>query len=64
MLAWKARQSGAGNLEQVAGTVKRGSGSLSSAVRRLNERAAEDAAVGRRFAQMRSALRKLGDLED
>jgi REP-associated tyrosine transposase len=64
MLAWAARQSGAGNLEQVARIVKRGSGSLSSAVRRLNERAAEDAGVGRRFAQVRSALRKLGDLED
>ena len=64
MLAWAARQSGAGNLEQVARIVKRGSGSLSSAVRRLNERAAEDAAVGRRFAQVRSALRKLGGLED
>ena len=32
MLAWAARESSAGNLEQVATIVRRGSGSLSSAV--------------------------------
>ncbi len=64
MLAWVARESGAGNLEQVARFVRRASGSMSSAVRRLNERAETDAAVERRCEEVRSALRKLGDLED
>jgi len=63
MLAWLARESGAGNLEQVGRTVNRDAGSLSSAVRRLVARAGEDAAVERRLACSKSALYKLDDLE-
>jgi chromosomal replication initiation ATPase DnaA len=63
MLAWAARRSGAGNLEQVARLVNRGAGSLSSAVRRLVDRAGENAEVKGRFAEVESAIRKLNDLE-
>jgi REP element-mobilizing transposase RayT len=63
MLAWLARESGAGNLEQVGRIVNRDAGSLSSAVRRLVARAGEDAAVAGRFAGAKSALNKLVDLE-
>ena len=41
-LACLARETGAGNLEQVAGLVNRDAGSLSSVVRRLCERATSD----------------------
>ncbi|MBM9535607.1 transposase [Desulfobulbus alkaliphilus] len=44
-LAWLAREAGAGNLEQVSIRVNRDPGSLSSAVRRLSDRAKSDAAL-------------------
>jgi hypothetical protein len=63
MLAWLARECGAGNLEQVGRMVNRDAGSLSSAVRRLVTRAGENAEVAGRLVRAKSALYGLVDLE-
>jgi putative transposase len=61
VLAWLARETGAGNLEQVSRRVNRDPGSLSSAVRRLSERAKSDAALSAKLDNLMMRVRKLDD---
>lgn len=63
MVAWLARETGAGNLAQVGKIVSRDAGSLSSAVRRLAERARRDVKLAVRLDAGKSELLKLANLE-
>ena len=63
VLAWLARETGAGSLEQVSTKVNRDPGSLSSAVRRLSERAKSDAALSTKLESLMKKALELGDLE-
>jgi REP element-mobilizing transposase RayT len=62
-LAWLARETGAGTMVQVGRLVHRDAGSLSSAVRRLSERAKDDAALAEKLAVAKSTLCQLANLE-
>jgi putative transposase len=63
VLAWLARETGAGSLEQVSTQVNRDPGSLSSAVRRLLERAKSDTELAAKLDNLMERIRELGDLE-